>query len=204
MSLKKKIIYISCVISFVGLIFFGTPIIKDYLDYQNVVKATESGSCPMIEGARSLTVTKCVRDTPVIPVLCTASCPLLDPALVALCAEPVATALECIVSAPSPPGPAIVCADSIADAIECQACETYYEVKLSEAQFGNIFYGIPMTFTNYKGGGKIIMGQEGSQNIFCGNSNIDPIVMGIPSVAVNRIEKVKDWFNTYIIAGFKD
>ncbi len=197
---KKKIILLVIFFVFICLAFFIVPAIYDYIKYQSVVKAAGGGSCPMLEGARATKVMPCIRDTPVIaPVRCLTSCPLLDVALTTLCSSQIIEATTCISTAQDP---VVACGNQIREAIECQGCELYYEVTLSEAQNGNLFYGIPKLFTNYKGGGTSIMTQAGNQNIWCGNSNIDPIVVGIPSASASRIQRLVKWFDKYIIAGF--
>jgi hypothetical protein len=202
MLIRKKLLYI-CGLFILIVVFLVIPAISDYLKYKNVVQAA-GGGCPMTDGAHILKTTPCVLDTPIIaPISCATSCPILDSVLTAACSQPIADALACISAAPTPPGPAAACATKIKDAIECQACENYYEVVPATSQRGIPVFGVPKTFVNYRGGGNTVMNQNGSGMIWCGDSNVSPIIVGVPSLAVKTIDKMGNWFNTYIATYFK-
>jgi hypothetical protein len=79
------------------------------------------------------------------------------------------------------------------------ACTGYIELD-TQSQQGTVFIAAPIGFI-YKGGGK--MPTAGMQYIYGGASNAIPWVIGIPSVAALRTQKIIDWFD-YAIASFRD
>lgn len=78
-------------------------------------------------------------------------------------------------------------------------CTGYIEID-TQSQQGTINIDAPIGFM-YKGGGT--MPTAGMSYIAGGASNAIPWVIGIPSSAGARIQKIIDWFD-YGIASFKD
>lgn len=194
---KKKIFWLAGGLLIAGLLIYLVWGIVDYLDYKSVAQAQSVES--YTEAGKIRVIKQCILDTPVIaPIDCTVSCTLLSASLKALCVNPVSQALACISAASA--NPASVCADSIKTAVECVGCANYRELDLAYSQKDTLFLGTPLTFTNYKGGG--VLPQPNMQFIWKGSSNISPWVMGIPSAAASRVQKLVDAYD-FIIAGFK-
>lgn len=79
-------------------------------------------------------------------------------------------------------------------------CIAYNEI-LVQAQKGTQYIAAPKAFV-YSGGGSFPA--SGMDFVAGGSTNAMPWVIGIPGLALNNAQKIKNWFNTYIIAGFKD
>ena len=77
----------------------------------------------------------------------------------------------------------------------------HYSEMLVVSQYNSVFMLAPVGFP-YSGGGTVP--RPGMQFIAGGSTNAMPWIIGIPGLAVNNIDKVKNWFNKNIIAGFKD
>ncbi|RLC37252.1 hypothetical protein DRH27_04050 [Candidatus Falkowbacteria bacterium] len=80
------------------------------------------------------------------------------------------------------------------------ACMAYMEID-TVGQKGTTFMAVPKGFV-FSGGGSFPT--TGMDFVAGGSTNALPWVIGIPGLAVNNIEKIKNWFDKYIIAGFKD
>lgn len=78
-------------------------------------------------------------------------------------------------------------------------CTGYIEIDTT-GQLGTTFIAAPVGFV-YLGGGT--HPTAGMDFLYGGSSNIQPWVIGIPSKAASRVEKLVDVFD-YIIAGFRE
>ena len=85
MSGKKITIFIIITATLVIAGFLLAPRIAAYYEWQSIAEA--ASAFPWVDGGKIVRVTPvCLLDTPIIaPVSCDTSCPLLSPALKALC-----------------------------------------------------------------------------------------------------------------------
>lgn len=78
-------------------------------------------------------------------------------------------------------------------------CVGYVEI-MTQSQYGTAFLAVPTGF-KYGGGGTQPM--PGMQYVAGGASNVTPWVIGIPGGVAYKVQQTKNWFNKFIIAGFK-
>jgi len=106
----------------------------------------------------------------------------------------------CVWDTPCPTGVCPPCTVScpFVSVVWGPACTVYIEID-TVGQFGTTFIAAPIGFI-YRGGGAFPV--AGMQFLAGGASNAIPWVIGIPSAAASRIQKLVDAFN-FIITGFK-
>jgi len=105
----------------------------------------------------------------------------------------------CILDTPMPYPTTCEISCPLVTSVYGTACIAYMEIN-TKGQKGTTFMAVTKGFV-FSGGGAFPT--AGMDFIAGGSSNSMPWIIGIPGLAVNNIDKVKNWFNKYIIAGFK-
>jgi len=106
--------------------------------------------------------------------------------------------------------PKCVLVDGVCSCSLCQAsCVGYYDevIFVGQPSCNGATYACVMTGTPIKGGGTTLVAGVGGQGIFAGTTNMQMganDIIALPgSVAAGKIDQLVNWFDKYIIAGFK-
>ena len=186
-KLNLKILFrtLTYSILLLAIIIIGNGV-YDYLDYMDA-KAASAGMPFQTAGNITLVRPQCILDTPASsPTTCAVSCPGVTTIW-----GPACTAYLEIDYVPQP-GLGIE---------EHVANPRVHLASVEFAQAPSYFLAVPIGF-QYSGGGTFPA--TNMQLLMGGASNGMPWVIGIPGLTASNIDKFMNWFDKYIIAGFKD